>query len=73
MRGQLRPPPPLSAKLRGRFSIRKRYFIASGLDFPNILQTFVCDVTDDDGAQVKGKIIDILFLPALPGKAALSN
>ena len=57
--------PPLSAKLLGRFSIRKRPLIAPGLNFPNMLQTFICDVTDDvtDKVKVNVKVKFLIFCP----------
>ena len=66
-------PTLLSAKLLGRFSIRKRHLIAPGLNFPNMLQKFICDVTDDVTGRVKGKILDFLSLLTSLGKAAISN
>ena len=69
--GAFRPPP--SAKLLRRFSIRKRHLIAPGLNLPNILQDFICDVTDDVTGRVKSKIVVFLSLLASPGKVAVSN
>ena len=68
----LPPPRLLSAKLLGRFPIRKRHLIAPDLNFPNMLQNVICYVTDDVTARVKGKIT-VLSLLASPGKAAVSN
>ena len=71
--GRFDPPPTTqrpSAKLLDRFLTRKWYLIATGLTFPNVLQNFICGVTDDVTGRVQG-----VFLPVLvsPGKAAISN
>ena len=58
--GAFRTPALLSAKLLGRFSFRKRHLIAPGLNFPNMLQNFICDVNDDVTGRVKDKILDCL-------------
>ena len=63
--------PLLSAKLLDQFSIRKRYLIAPSLNFPNMLQKFICEVNDDVTGRVKG--IFFLSLLASPGKAVVLN
>ena len=71
---RLAPPPPLlSAKLLGRFSIRKRHLIAPGLNFPNMLQIlYVASLMTVTG-RAKGKILDFLSLLAAPGKVSVSK
>ena len=47
--------------------------LAPGLNFQNMLQNFIYDVTDDVTGRVRGKILDFLSLLASPGKAGVSN
>ena len=53
--GGFRPPLLLSAKLPGRFSMRKRHLIASGLNFPKMWQNCICGVNDDVTGRIKDK------------------